>query len=130
MGRLAEVEGEEKLYHDLRQRLFYDTLMAEEIYKQSPAWLKRLCNAFADGANYYLHTHPEVKPKLIKRFQPWMPFLFSEGSIGGDIESISVNRIKEFYGTGQVPGKEKQSDQKPEPGALMVLQLPGFKCKR
>ncbi|MCE7864219.1 MAG: acylase [Bacteroidetes bacterium CHB5] len=115
MGRLAEVEGEEKLYHDLRQRLFYDTLMAEEIYKQSPAWLKRLCNAFADGANYYLHTHPEVKPKLIKRFQPWMPFLFSEGSIGGDIESISVNRIKEFYGTGQVPGKEKQSDQEPEP---------------
>lgn len=115
MGRLAEVEGEEKLYHDLRQRLFYDTLMAEEIYKQSPAWLKRLCNAFADGANYYLHTHPEVKPKLIKRFQPWMPFLFSEGSIGGDIESISVNRIKEFYGTGHVPEKEEQSDQEPEP---------------
>ncbi|MBX2917044.1 MAG: penicillin acylase family protein [Cyclobacteriaceae bacterium] len=115
MGRLAEVEGEEKLYHDLRQRLFYDTLMAEEIYKQSPAWLKRLCNAFADGANYYLYTHPEIKPKLIKRFQPWMPFLFSEGSIGGDIESISVNRVKEFYGTGNQYIAEETDHNEPEP---------------
>lgn len=115
MGRLAEVEGEEKLYHDLRQRLFYDTLMAENIYQQSPAWLKRLCNAFADGANYYLHTHPEVKPKLIKRFKPWMPFLFSEGSIGGDIESISVNRLKEFYGTGEQYTPEEVDHNEPEP---------------
>jgi acyl-homoserine-lactone acylase len=115
MGRLAEVEGEEKLYHDLRQRLFYDTLMAENIYRQSPAWLKRLCNAFADGANFYLYTHPEVKPKLIKRFQPWMPFLFSEGSIGGDIESISVNRLKEFYGTGEQYAPEEIDHNEPEP---------------
>jgi len=117
MGRLAEVEGEEKLYHDLRQRLFYDTLMAEAIYKESPAWLKRLCNAFADGANYYLYTHPEVKPKLIKRFQPWMPFLFSEGSIGGDIESISINRLKEFYGSGDrfIPEEIDHNEPEPEP---------------
>lgn len=115
MGRLAEVEGEEKLYHDLRQRLFYDTLMAENIYQQSPAWLKRLCNAFADGANYYLYTHPEVKPKLIKRFKPWMPFLFSEGSIGGDIESISVNRLKAFYGTGEQYTPEEVDHNEPEP---------------
>jgi acyl-homoserine-lactone acylase len=115
MGRLAEVEGEEKLYHDLRQRLFYDSLMAENIYQQSPAWLKRLCNAFADGANYYLYTHPEVKPKLIKRFKPWMPFLFSEGSIGGDIESISVNRLKAFYGTGEQYTPEEVDHNEPEP---------------
>jgi acyl-homoserine-lactone acylase len=115
MGRLAEVEGEEKLYHDLRQRLFYDTLVAESIYQQSPAWLKRLCNAFADGANYYLYTHPEVKPKLIKRFKPWMPFLFSEGSIGGDIESISVNRLKAFYGTGEQYAPEEVDHNEPEP---------------
>lgn len=115
MGRLAEVEGEEKLYLDLRQRLFYDTLMAEKSYNQSPAWLKRLCNAFADGVNYYLYTHPEVKPVLIKRFQPWMPFLFSEGSIGGDIESISVNRLKEFYGGGEPYTLEEAEHNEPEP---------------
>lgn len=115
MGRVAEVEGEEKLYQDLRQRLFYDTLMAESIYRESPAWLKRLCQAFADGINYYLHTHPEANPKLINRFQPWMPFLFSEGSIGGDIESISVNRIKEFYGKGTVQQEVKLQNEEPEP---------------
>jgi acyl-homoserine-lactone acylase len=97
-GRLAEALGEDYVYHDLRTRLFQDSVMAMGYYKQSPEWLKKLCNAFADGINYYLYTHPETKPKLIKRFQPWMPFLFSEGSIGGDIETISLNELKEFYG--------------------------------
>jgi acyl-homoserine-lactone acylase len=114
-ARLAEVEGEAKLYHDLRTRLFYDTLQAISNYEESPAWLKRLCDGFAGGINLYLHTHPEVKPKLLTRFQPWMPFLFSEGSIGGDIESISVNRLKEFYGTGEAPVEVEEVDHNPEP---------------
>jgi acyl-homoserine lactone acylase PvdQ len=114
-ARLAEVEGEAKLYHDLRTRLFYDTLQAIAIYKESPIWLKRLCDGFADGTNYYLYTHPEVKPKLLTRFQPWMPFLFSEGSIGGDIESISVNRLKEFYDSGETAFEPEEVDHNPEP---------------
>jgi acyl-homoserine-lactone acylase len=97
-ARLAEVEGEDFIYHDLRTRLFIDTTKAIELFKKSPDWLKKICVAFADGANYYLYTHPQVKSRLISRFQPWMPLLFSEGSIGGDIESISLNGIKEFYG--------------------------------
>ncbi len=104
-ARLAEADGEEFIYNDLRQRLFLDTAKAIEIYKTSPDWMKKVCTAFADGINYYLYTHPHVKPKLIKRFQPWMPLLFSEGSIGGDIESISLNEIKEFY--GKEPGNLK-----------------------
>ncbi len=104
-ARLAEVEGEGLIYNDLRQRLFMDTAQAIEIYKTSPEWMKKVCAGFADGINYYLYTHPQVKPKLIKRFQPWMPLLFSEGSIGGDIESISLNDIKEFY--GKEPGNLK-----------------------
>ena len=97
VARLAEVEGESKLFEDLRMRLFYDTAQAISIYNQSPSWLKKLCNAFADGVNYYLHTHPQTKPKLLHRFQPWMPMLFTEGSIGGDISNISVKRITAFY---------------------------------
>ena len=90
-ARMAEAEGEDFIYNDLRMRLFQDTLQAIAIYKTSPTWMQKLCTAFADGANFYLYTHPEVKPKLLKRFQPWMPLLFSEGSIGGDIESVSLN---------------------------------------
>ncbi|MBI1769017.1 MAG: penicillin acylase family protein [Bacteroidetes bacterium] len=100
-ARMAEAEGEEFIYHDLRQLLFTDTTTAISIYKQAPEWLKKLCNAFADGSNYYLQSHPNVKPKLLNRFQPWMPFLFSEGSIGGDIEKISLIELKEFYGQGK-----------------------------
>lgn len=109
-ARMAEAEGENFIYHDLRMRLFIDTVEAIAIYKKSPEWMKKLCIAFADGVNYYLYTHPQVKPKLLTRFQPWMPLLFSEGSIGGDFESVSLNELKEFY--GKLPGdlKEEISD--------------------
>ncbi len=105
-ARLAEAEGENFIYNDLRQRLFLDTLQAIALFKTSPDWMKKVCNAFADGINYYLYTHPQTKPKVIKRFQPWMPLLFSEGSIGGDIESVSIKEIKEFY--GKVPDNTKE----------------------
>jgi len=97
IGRLAEVEGEEMLYSDLRARLFMTKEEALEKYESSPDWLKALCQAYADGINYYLYTHPEVKPKLLTRFEPWMPMYFSEGSIGGDIERVRTNKIKAFY---------------------------------
>ncbi len=97
IGRLAEVEGEQAIYSDLRARLFMTKEQAIENYNQSPEWLKKLCDAFADGINYYIYTHPEVKPKLLTHFEPWMPMYFSEGSIGGDIERVSTKRIKAFY---------------------------------
>lgn len=97
IGRLAEVEGETMLYHDLRARLFMDSTQALAVYKKSPVWMKKLLDAFADGTNFYLATHPAVKPKLIKRFQPWMPLMFSEGSIGGNISVVSTDRLKAFY---------------------------------
>ncbi|RRQ50408.1 acylase [Maribacter algicola] len=96
-GRLAEVEGEEAIYSDLRAKLFMTEEEAKANYEKSPEWLKELCDAFADGINYYLYTHPEVKPKLLTRFEPWMPMYFSEGSIGGDIERISTKKIESFY---------------------------------
>lgn len=96
-GRLAEVEGEDAIYSDLRAKLFMTEEEAKANYEKSPGWLQKLCDAFADGVNYYLHTHPEVKPKLLTHFEPWMPMYFSEGSIGGDIERISTEKIKAFY---------------------------------
>ncbi len=107
-GRLAEVDGEEALYSDLRAQLFMTQEEAIAHYEKSPDWLKKLCNAFADGINYYLYTHPEVKPKLLNRFEPWMPMYFSEGSIGGDIERVSTKKIKAFYEGGmQIPEMEE-----------------------
>ena len=104
IGRLAEVEGEEQLYSDLRARLFMTEEEAKAHYEKSPEWLKKLCDAFADGVNFYLHTHPEVKPQLLTRFESWFPMYFSEGSIGGDIEQVSTKRIKAFYEDKQAMG--------------------------
>ncbi len=100
LGRLAEAEGESAVVQDLRQKLFMnpDTLKAQ--YATSPDWLKRLLDAWADGLNYYLLTHPGVHPRAITHFEPWMPLSYSEGSIGGDIESISIDQLGAFYGHG------------------------------
>ena len=106
MGRLAEAEGESKIYQDLRMKLFIDPDALKKQYAASPAWLKTLMNAFADGLNYYLYKHPEVKPRVIQRFEPWMALTFTEGSIGGDIERVNLN---------QLAGVLRQSSR--EPGA-------------
>jgi len=98
MGRLAEAEGESAIYRDLRMKLFIDPDSMKAKYATSPAWLKRLMDAWADGLNFYLSKHPNVTPRVIKRFEPWMALTFSEGSIGGDIESISIPRLRAFYG--------------------------------
>src|SRR6476661_5834821 len=98
MGRLAEAEGENAIYRDLRMKLFIDPEDMTRQYEASPAWLKALMNAFADGLNYYLAKHPSVKPRLITRFEPWMALTFTEGSIGGDIEKVSLPNLRAFYG--------------------------------
>ena len=79
-------------------KLFIDPEEMKQDYESSPIWLKDLMNAFADGINYYLYTHPETQPKLLTRFEPWMALTFSEGSIGGDIERVNLSRLKNFYG--------------------------------
>jgi acyl-homoserine-lactone acylase len=100
LGLLAQAEGESAVYSDLRQRLFIDPSRLRAKYSSSPAWLKALMAAWADGLNYFLARHPSVSPKVIRHFEPWMALSFTEGSIGGDIESIDLGKLQEFY-----PGK-------------------------
>ena len=97
MGRLAEAEGESKIYQDLRMKLFIDPAEIKKGYAKSPEWLKKLMNAWADGLNYYLAKHPDVKPRVIQRFEPWMALTFSEGSIGGDVERVNLAQLEAFY---------------------------------
>ena len=98
MGRLAEAEGEKEIYRDLRMKLFIDPNDLKAQYEKAPGWLQALMTGWADGLNYYLATHPQVTPRVITRFEPWMALSFSEGSIGGDIESVSLARLEAFYG--------------------------------
>jgi acyl-homoserine-lactone acylase len=103
LGWLARAEGESAVYTDLRQRLFVQPERLEALYATAPPWLRRLMVAWADGLNFYLSTHPRIRPKVIKRFEPWMALSFTEGSIGGDIETVDAVRLGEFYGGSSPP---------------------------
>ena len=98
LGWTAQAEGEKAIWNDLRYRLFIDPTVLKQDYAKSPAWLKKLMNAWADGMNWYLATHPDVRPKVIKHYEPWMALSFTEGSIGGDIERVDLAKLAKFYG--------------------------------
>jgi acyl-homoserine lactone acylase PvdQ len=98
MGRLAEAEGESKIWQDLRMKLFIDPAELQKLYPQCPPWLQKLMVAWADGLNFYLSKHPEVHPRVITKFEPWMALSFTEGSIGGDIEKVNLAQLEAFYG--------------------------------
>ena len=115
MGRMAEVEGASQINTDLRMQLYINPVEVKKEYRKSPKWLKELMDAFADGINYYLYTHPEVKPKLLTHFEPWMALTFSEGSIGGDIERINTSQLGNFYGSEPAEQIKEEDDEK-EPG--------------
>ena len=115
MGRLAETEGESRIYQDLRMKLFIDPDSMRAQYAASPAWLRALMDAWADGLNFYLYKHPEVRPRVITRFEPWMALTFSEGSIGGDIERISLSQLSAFYGGAPANATPEGGDGAPSP---------------
>jgi acyl-homoserine-lactone acylase len=104
MGRLAEAEGEAEVYRDLRMKIFIDPDDMKTQYERAPKWVKALMNAYADGLNYYLHTHPSVKPRVMTHFEPWMALTFSEGSIGGDIEKVNLGQLEALYGKASKTG--------------------------
>jgi len=110
-GRLAEAEGEAEIYRDLRMKLFIDPADLKAQYAEAEDWLKALMDAWADGLNFYLYTHPDVTPRVITRFEPWMALSFSEGSIGGDIERVNLAALEAFYGASA-----------PEPGVVTLLE--------
>ena len=101
LGRLSEAEGEAALWKDLRQRLWIDEAQLRAQYSASPAWLRKLMTGWADGLNYYLATHPSVRPRVLTHFEPWMALSFSEGSIGGDIEYVDLAALRALYDRAQ-----------------------------
>ena len=97
LGRTAEADGEKAIWQDLRARLYVSDAELKADYARSPLPMKRLMDAWADGLNYFLATHPNVHPRVLTHFEPWMVMSFTEGSIGGDIERIDLDQLKAFY---------------------------------
>lgn len=98
LGRLSEIKGQSVLYNDLEIKLLIDINEAKNDYKSAAPWLKKLLDSYADGINFYLYKHPEVKPLLLTHFEPWFPLLWTDGSIGAiSTADLSVGELKAFY---------------------------------
>jgi acyl-homoserine-lactone acylase len=115
LGRLAEAEGERSIYNDLRYRLINDADDLKAKYERAQPWLKTLMQAWADGLNFFLATHPSVKPRVITHFEPWMPLSFSDGSIGPDIERVNLTQLAAFYPGALPPPAPPRDDGYVEP---------------
>ncbi len=98
LGKLSEKYGKDRLYDDLQMRLIYDSSAAMEDYKKSPAWFKKLLDAAADGVNYFLFKHPEVKPAVLKRFKPWFALMRTNGSISAtQTGGLTMQDMRNLY---------------------------------
>ena len=113
LGRTAEVDGQTAVYNDLLMRLAEDTTDAIKDYQVSPPYFKKLMDAFADGVNYYLYKHPEVKPNALTNFKPWYALMFTDGSVGATITGgATVRDVQSFYGgNGQLMGYTGQPNE-------------------
>jgi acyl-homoserine-lactone acylase len=98
LGRMAELEGEAYLYQDMQMKIIYDEQAAKQEFQNAPDWLKKLLQAFADGINYYLLKHPEIKPAVLKKFEPWFPLLFTDGAyVATNTGGLTAEDFKNLY---------------------------------
>ena len=73
-GRYAELYGPSVLSTDGRRRTGsrFPSGRGEDFDTLDPK-LQSLNRAFTDGLNYYVQVHPDVKLRLLERFEPWYP---------------------------------------------------------
>jgi len=107
LGRLQELKendiavpkNEDKIYADLMMKLIQDSVDAINDYNNSPVWFQQLLQAHADGINYYLSKHPNVRPEVITQFKPWYHLMWTDGSVSptrtGGIDEADIAL---FYG--------------------------------
>jgi len=115
LGRMSEVEGEKEIWEDLYIRMIIDSTEAISDYQKSPAWLKNLLNAWADGINFFLYKNPSVKPALLKKFKPWYPLLWTDGSIGAiNTGGTGPEDLLEFYGGEKVTASINRKQEEKE----------------
>ncbi len=76
LGRASELYGEKSLGEDRLNRALEIPKLAQEEYARLDKHMRMLCDAFAAGFNYYLARHPEVKPRLLTKIEPWYTLAF------------------------------------------------------
>jgi len=76
LGRASEVYGEQSLNADLTNRALEIVRISQAEYPKLSRQTKEICQATVDGLNYFLEKTPQVKPRLITKFEPWYLLAF------------------------------------------------------
>ncbi len=76
LGRASEVYGEETLDEDRLNHALEIPRLAQAEYARLDTHMRSLCDGFAAGFNYYLERHPEVRPRLLTKIEPWYTLAF------------------------------------------------------
>ena len=76
LGRASELYGEKMLDEDRLNHALEIPRLAREEYARLDKHMRSLCDAYADGFNYYLARHSEVKPRLLTKIEPWYTLAF------------------------------------------------------
>ncbi|HEU0183853.1 MAG TPA: acylase [Blastocatellia bacterium] len=119
LGRASEVYGEKSLDADLTNRALEIVKTSQAEYAKLSPQMKDICQATADGLNYFIEKNPQVKPRLITKFEPWyllafgrfaqyQLFIYRESGVGdGEIRS-AVREVKADGGTAGKSDKETE----------------------
>jgi acyl-homoserine lactone acylase PvdQ len=94
LGRAAEAEGRRGLSGDILYRAYEVEPRARAAYATAGPEIRALCDAFSDGVNRYLATHPDVKPRLLTRWEPWFILAYEmRGPAGAGITAEERARV-------------------------------------
>jgi acyl-homoserine-lactone acylase len=77
LGRAAEIHGAKALPEDLMVHALEIPRLAKAEYERSSPRMRELADALAAGLNHYLASNPNVKPRLLTRFEPWNVYAFN-----------------------------------------------------
>lgn len=71
IGRASEIYGEETVLDDYLARALEIPRRSKAEYEGASPRMRTLYDAYAAGFNYYLSLHPETRPRLLERIEPW-----------------------------------------------------------
>lgn len=100
LGRASHWYGERYLASDLVQAAFQIERLSREEYEREPQDRRDVWDAFAAGLNYYIATSG-VRPRLITRYEPWMPFALARAvAAATTIDGVTLGRTTRDDGAG------------------------------
>ena len=76
LGRRAEIVGQEALAEDRLNRTLEIPRMAQAEYRRLDRRMRALVDGFTAGINYWMSRNPGVRPRLLRRMEPWYPLAF------------------------------------------------------